>query len=377
MIWKKSGFGRDGKMKNTTTFRKDHEYIMACYKIDKKLNKIDELPDFQGEYSNPDNDSRGAWLSGSISRADYASDPDHQFFYTVVSPSGKKLSRQFEITKEDFDKLNKDHRISWGKSGDSVPRQKIFLSEERSVTSYSVLLNKGTTTEGTKEVSAILGRDCAKLRPKPVKLIQTLIQLGVKNDNAVVVDFFAGTGTTGHAVRKFAKKVSKNIQYILCTNDENKICSNYCYPRVRKIMELGYKDENGKKIKPLGGSLKYFKTVFVKDASNKDDFKIRITKECTEMLCLREGVFDEIQRTDNYRIFKQVDKYLAVYFSLDRKTLLDLKKELNRIDGAKVLYCFTLNPLGLDKSDFMGWKNVSLEPIPQKILDVYKQIYEY
>jgi predicted Ser/Thr protein kinase len=45
--------------------------------------------------------------------------------------------------------------------------------------------------------------------------------------------------------------------------------------------------------------------------------------------------------------------------------------------GEKVLYCFTLDPLGLDKKDFRDWKNVIVEPIPQKILDVYKQIYEY
>jgi hypothetical protein len=95
------------------------------------------------------------------------------------------------------------------------------------------------------------------------------------------------------------------------------------------------------------------------------------------MLCLREGIFDEIKKTDDYRIFQQGDQTLAVYYSLDRKALSDLKKELNKIDGDKVFYCFTLDPIGVDKSDFIGWNNVSLEPIPQKILDVYKQIYEY
>ena len=54
-----------------------------------------------------------------------------------------------------------------------------------------------------------------------------------------------------------------------------------------------------------------------------------------------------------------------------------LKKDLDKMKGEKILYCFTLDPLGLDKEDFVDWQGVSLEPIPQKILDIYEQIYEY
>ena len=131
------------------------------------------------------------------------------------------------------------------------------------------------------------------------------------------------------------------------------------------------------KTEGIGGSLKYFKTKFIKKTANKDDLKIRITKECTEMLCLREGIFDEIKTTDDYRIFQKGNKILAAYYSLDRKMLSELKKELNKLEGDKTFYCFTLDPLGLNKKDFSGWKDVTVEPIPQKILDVYKQIYEY
>jgi adenine-specific DNA-methyltransferase len=378
MIWRKSGYGRDGKMKNTTTFRKDHEYILVCYKYEKKLNKINELPDFQGDYSNPDNDPRGPWLSGSISRADYASKSDHAFFYTVSSPSGKKISRQFEISKEDFDELNKNERISWGKKGDAVPRLKIFLSEERSITPYSILLTKGTTTEGTKEVSQILEKDCSKMRPKPIGLIKTLIQLADKGKDLTVLDFFAGTGTTGHALLNYALDTKeKEVKFILCTNDDEGICTEFCYPRTYRVMKTGYKNKDGQKIKPLGGNLKYFKTAFVKNSISRDEMKIKITEQCTEMLCLREGIFDEVKNLKSYKIFQQSNKIMAVYYSLEKDKLDSLKKSLDKIEGEKILYCFTLDYLGLDKSDFVGWDDVILEPIPQKILDVYKDIYEY
>ena len=61
------------------------------------------------------------------------------------------------------------------------------------------------------------------------------------------------------------------------------------------------------------------------------------------MLCLREGIFDEIKKTDDYRIFQQGNKTLAVYYSLDHKALADLKTVLNKIEGDKILYCRYLN----------------------------------
>ncbi len=229
---------------------------------------------------------------------------------------------------------------------------------------------------GTSTLDKILGKREMFQYPKSPFAVMKSILSGTNDKDATILDFFAGSGTTGQAVLELNKQDGGGRRFILCTNNENNICDEVCYPRVKKVI-TGYKGAKDSDVKGLGGSLKYFKTKFVTDASNKDDFKIRITKECTEMLCLREGIFDEINKTDDYRIFQQGDQTLAVYYSLDRKALSDLKKELNKIDGNKVFYCFTLDPIGVDKSDFIGWNNVSLEPIPQKILDVYKQIYEY
>src|SRR3989344_891160 len=229
---------------------------------------------------------------------------------------------------------------------------------------------------GTSTLDKILGKREMFQYPKSPFAVMKSILSGTNDKDATILDFFAGSGTTGQAVLELNKQDGGGRRFILCTNNENNICDEVCYPRVKKVI-TGYKGAKDSDVKGLGGSLKYFKTKFVTDASNKDDFKIRITKECTEMLCLREGIFDEIKKTDDYRLFQQGDQTLAVYYSLDRKALSDLKKELNKIDGDKVFYCFTLDPIGVDKSDFIGWNNVSLEPIPQKILDVYKQIYEY
>ena len=156
IIWRKSGIGRDGKMKNTSTTRNDHEYICCCFKSIKVLKKSYELPNWENEYSNADQDVRGDWMSGSLSRAEYSSNPNHQNYYSVTSPSGKIITRQFEISKEEFDKLNSENRISWGKSNDSIPRLKVFINEKREVTTSSIIDNKKITDNNIAIVHSFL-----------------------------------------------------------------------------------------------------------------------------------------------------------------------------------------------------------------------------
>jgi len=202
------------------------------------------------------------------------------------------------------------------------------------------------------------------LSQKPLSLLKRIIKLHPSRQ-ATVLDFFAGSGTTGIATELVNKDDGGARRFILCTynreNGNGKIIDDYLYPRIKKA-----------KIR-----IKYFVTTFIKRSINKDNLKIRITQQCTEMLCLREGIYNEKKKTSDYRIFEQNSRIMAVYYSLERKELKSLKKDLDKMKGEKILYCFTLDPLGLDKNDFEGWQGVSLEPIPQKILDVYEDIYEY
>ena len=252
-------------------------------------------------------------------------------------------------------------------------------------------------THGTKLLENILGE--AKVFDFPKSLYAVVDALKITSPSkkeAIIVDFFAGSGTTGHAVLELNKEDGGNRQFILCTNNEvnglekelrerglsekeiqeHGICRSVTYPRIEKVIK-GYKTPKSGKIEGLGGNLKYYKTAFVKNSINRDDLKMRITRECTEMLCLREGIFKEKIAKDDYHIFEKNSKVMAVYYALERNSLEQLKKEIDKMKGEKILYCFTLDPLGLNKNDFVDWQGVSLEPIPQKILDIYEQIYEY
>lgn len=205
MIWRKSGVGRDGKMKNTTTFRKDHEYVIVAFKEVKKLNKSFEKPNWENSYPNPDNDPRGNYKAGSISRKEEASNPNHKNYYSVKSPSGKVFTRQFEISQEDFIKLDIDNRIYWGVNKDAVPAIKIFENEERETNTSSLILNNGTSSEGKKEIEYLFNDIDEFSTPKPEDLIKKILQISTK-ENDIVLDFHLGSGTTAAVAHKMGRQ---------------------------------------------------------------------------------------------------------------------------------------------------------------------------
>lgn len=249
---------------------------------------------------------------------------------------------------------------------------------------------------------------------KPKALIEYLFTLSNADKDAIVLDFFAGSGTTGEVVLDLNKKDKGNRLFIVCTNNEigfkeekqfkkdnglsdedynkwkkennpkylefaeqNGVATSVCYPKIKNVIN-GYTQTTkaAKKIKGLGNNLRYFKTSFVPNSKNKDQLRLNITKKCTEMLCLKEGIFNLFKETEDWKIFTYGGKYLAVYYDFPNSSLEDLKDEMNKLEGEKVLYCFTVNPHGLEEENFTDWKNIRLEPIPQKILDVYKRIFK-
>ncbi len=294
-------------------------------------------------------------------------------YYTVypITNDGKEMA--WKNIRETFDQLNDGDYFTAKKEGEKI---RIFHKYREQQVLKNVWLDQKYQSEfhGTNLLKKILGKNIFDY-PKSLYLLIDILKLTTKKDS-VVLDFFAGSGTTGHAVLDINKQDGGSRAFILTTNNENEIAEEICYPRIQKAIK-GYKVQKDEKVAGLGGNLKYYKTSFVKNSISRDDLKIRITRECTEMLCLREGIFEEVKAKHDYRIFKQNGRVMAVYYALERDGLEGLKKNLDTMKGEKILYCFTFDPLGLDKNDFTDWQGVSLEPIPQKILDIYEQIYEY
>jgi len=293
MIWEKTGHGKKGgvgKASAGRTFRSEHEYIIVCYKDITKAsyNKILEKPNFKNEYSNPDNDPRGPYKAGNISASQKTQNMRSTKFFEITSPAGAKISRQWLLSKEEFELAEKDDRIYWGRKGTALPTIKIFTEEEREVIPGSIIKDKGSLAYGKDELEEILGIRIENFTPKPTPLIKYLLKI-FSNKSSIILDFFAGSGTTGHAVLELNEEDGGNRQFILCTDNESKICTDICYPRISKVMK-GYKMPNGKKVEGLEGSLKYYKVAFEKASNNGDQAAFNIAKSCRDILKEKVGI---------------------------------------------------------------------------------------
>lgn len=208
--------------------------------------------------------------------------------------------------------------------------------------------------------------------PKSLYAVKDCIKAVIHpKENAVILDFFSGSGTTGHAVLELNKEDGGNRQFILCTNNENNICADVCYPRVQKVIK-GYKNSKGDKIDGLGGNLKYFKTAFVGSGPTHRNKKL-LTDKSVEMLCIKENTFEEVLNKRQYCIFKNKGKYLAILF--DEMQIDAFKKEIGKLKLPVSVYVFSLE--GDDfREEFEDLKSkITLCSIPEAILKVYRRIF--
>jgi adenine-specific DNA-methyltransferase len=228
----------------------------------------------------------------------------------------------------------------------------------------------GDVLSANAELKRIFGESVFDY-PKPTSLIKYLISICGLPEDAIILDFFAGSGTTGDAVLQMNEEEGVSRSFILVTNNENKICEEVTYPRIMKVLE-GYKNSAGDKIEGKSGNLNFFRTIFLRKSLNSDEMKIRIMDNCIDLICFKEGIFDEFPTpSEKYKIFSNEDKILAIYNSFDYSSLNDLKKELDKeINLKKKVYVFTFDNSGLNPNDFNGWNDVEFEPIPQKILEI-------
>jgi adenine-specific DNA-methyltransferase len=350
-----------------------HEYLLIYTKSIEllNLNKLSYTDEFiKKGFANPDNDKRGLYQTGPIARPKNSSNREH----TLTMPNGRKITAKWSCSEETFQRYIEENRLVIPRGGEGMPRIKIFLSELQGQIANTWWDDVASNDDAAKEIENLFGTNAAFSFPKPTDLIRKVIELATNKDTTVL-DFFAGSGTTGDAILQLNKNKNDNRKFILCTNNENQISENVTFQRIKKVIE-GYQTNSGESIAGLGNNLKYFKTSFVANNRNKDQLKIDITKRCTEMLCLKEGIFNLLKEEADYKIFQQGKSYLAVYYDFASASLDELKEEMNALKGEKVLYCFTVDNHGLDKANFRGWKNIRLEPIPQKILDVYKRIFK-
>ena len=236
----------------------NHDFIFVYAKnIDLlKFNLLDRTDEMNSRYKNPDNDPRGRWQSGDLVVNEVRTNGN----YDVIGPTGKIFNvpegKHWVYSEDNMRTLIAENRIWFGKNGTSFPRKKRYLSEVqqgRTPDSWWTSAEVGHNQEGARELKSIFDGKVVFTNPKPTRLIERIIKMGSK-DNSIILDFFAGSGTLGHAVLKYnASNEHSNRRFILCTNNENNICRDVTYERIKRVIDK----EN------YEASLKYYKVDYV------------------------------------------------------------------------------------------------------------------
>lgn len=216
-VWQKR-YSRE----NRETIGDVHEYILL-YAMDKKRfkeirNLIPMNPQQAKVYKNPNNDPKGRWRP--VPMTAQAGHATKDQFYPIVAPGGKvhypPEGRCWGISETTYMDLLEKGRIYFGKDGNAQPNIIRYLSEVDGVVPWTWLPHEeiGNTDAAKKEIYSILGKDVDFDTPKPTSLILRLLQIATK-DNSLILDSFAGSGSTGHAVLKLNQLDDGKRQFIL------------------------------------------------------------------------------------------------------------------------------------------------------------------
>jgi len=222
-------------------FSPNHDFIIAYAKnknlVELKLPRNDNADD---RYSNPDNDPRGIWTSSDLTVGPVIESK----LYTIVTPNGNRfippLGRCWVVTENRYFEMLKENRIWFGENGSNMPRSKRFLDDVKDgITPMTVWTydEVGHTQDAKKEIKELFPNSKLPFEtPKPTSLMEKILSL--KNDpNSIVLDSFAGTASTGHAVLNLNKKDGGNRKFILVELED--YAEEITAERIKKVIK-GY-----------------------------------------------------------------------------------------------------------------------------------------
>ena len=355
-------------------FSESHDFLLvyAKNKDSWRPNLLDRSDEMNSRYRNPDNDPRGVWKP--VDATAQAGHGTKSQFYVVTAPNEKKHSppngRCWLYTEPVFQQLVADNRIWFGSSGNNVPAVKRFLSEVKQGTVCQTIWKYGDVghnQEGKKEINEIFPESTVFDTPKPVRLLERVLKIST-DKNSIVLDSFAGSGTTAHAVLKLNAQDGGTRRFILVETMD--YAETITAERVRRVMN-GYGSEN-KPVEGLGGGFDYYTIgdpLFTADDLLNEAVGVEAIRG---YVAYTEGVRPEDQVSqDNpvspYLLGRNTDTAWFFYYEPDRPTALDMDFlsgiQIGDKPGTTIIYADRC----LLSSDFMTRNGLIFKKIPRDI----------
>lgn len=245
------------------------------------------------------------------------------------------------------------------------------------IQSIDLIDNQFSNDNAKKELSTIFGVSPFDY-PKPTSILRYLLPT-IPNVK-FVLDFFAGSGTTLHAVMQLNAEDGGKRQCILCTNNENGICENVTYERNKRVIN-GYTKPNGEVVEGLqDNNLRYYRTAFVGRRRTPQNMR-RLMLLASDMLCIKEDLYTEIDSfgelktlENGFRYFAQGDKQMLVIYN--EEAIYDIIGQLEQMTVAEPIIVYVFSP-GNDawNSEFVTVsEKVRLTALPSAIYNAYKRV---
>ena len=238
-----------------------------------------------------------------------------------------------------------------------------------------------TRKYGNQHLVNILGKKAFDY-PKSIDMMKWVVSK-LNSKDIVVLDFFAGSGTTAEAVLELNKEDDGSRRFIICNNDENNVMTNVCYPRVKTII-TGKRGNGTSYSKGINANVRYFETAFVEKI--KDDHetsKYNLLDQINDLLCIKQNIFEKIITNSNSHFMyvnSRLKKLMIIYLDIyDSDKLNNVIEDINRSEFAdykSVIYVFSRdNNVDIETDRILREKSSAqdIQPIPSNIYEIYRK----
>ncbi|MBF0326216.1 MAG: site-specific DNA-methyltransferase [Alphaproteobacteria bacterium] len=252
VIWQKA----DSPRNSARQFSTDHDYILVYSKTPNWApSRLPRTEAANAIYQNPDDDPRGAWIPGDP----FANKPYSKGLYTISGPTGRQFApppgRYWRISEEKLRTLDGNGRIWWGPTGEARPSIKRYLAEVADLVPRTLWGKEevGSNRTSKNELRSLFRQEASFDTPKPSTLLERVLDIAT-DENSIILDSFAGSGTTAHAVLKKNAHDNGNRRFILVEMMD--YAESITAERVRRVMD-GY-GEGAKRVPGLGGGFAFY-----------------------------------------------------------------------------------------------------------------------
>lgn len=344
-----------------------HDYIVV-YSKRKDLYKRNLFPrtqELDSTYSNPDNDPRGPWTTNAVQARNFYAHGK----YEIRSPGGKVFlppaGTYWRVSQEHFLELDADNRVWWGQDGNSVPRIKKFLSEAKQGVVPTTLWSykeAGQNADAKQEIRGIFhDSDNVFPTPKPSRLIERILQVSSDKDS-IILDSFAGSGTTAHAVLNMNKADGGNRKFILVEMMD--YADSITAERVKRVIQ-GY-GEGKKAVEGTGGSFSFYdlgEPLLIGENLNESVGREKIREYIWFMET--KSPYAPADGENTYYLGSSNDTGYYFYYEPGQVTVLDYQflSTLTEKNGSTVIYADRCS-IGADKLAQLG---IVFKKIPRDI----------